>query len=178
MRPPRWELFTGFFGVGVMGFGGVLPMARRMIVEQRRWLTAAEFNDLFALCQFLPGPNICNFSVALGARFYGPLGSVVALGGLLSAPMAIAVGLGWLYARYGGLPVVQHAFIGLSAAAAGLVVATALKIAWPLRRQVLGLCVAGVAVGCIAILRLPLLPTMLTLVPLSVLLHWRAWPDE
>ena len=156
-----------------MGFGGVLPLARRMIVEERRWLSAAEFNDLLALCQFLPGPNVCNLSVALGARFHGVIGSVTALGGLLAAPVVVALGLGGLYARYGGLPVVQHAFMGLAAAASGLVLATALKILWPLRAAPLDLAVAAVAVVAILVLRLPLLPTMLVLAPLSVLVHRR-----
>jgi len=72
--PTIGALFAGFFSIGICGFGGVLPWARRMIVEQRRWLTAAEFTDLLALCQFLPGPNIINLSVALGSRFRGPRG--------------------------------------------------------------------------------------------------------
>ena len=169
--PTLGGLFAGFFGAGIMGFGGVLPLARRMIVEDRRWLSGAEFNDLLALCQFLPGPNICNLSVALGARFHGVAGSVTALGGLLAAPVVVALGLGGLYARYGSLPVVQHAFMGLAAAASGLVLATALKILWPIRAAPLGLGIAGVAVLAIAVLRLPLLPTMLVLAPVSILLH-------
>ncbi len=169
--PSLRELFLGFGAAGLMGFGGVLPWARRMIVEQRRWLSAAEFNDLLALCQFLPGPNVVNLSVALGSRYHGVPGALAAIGGLLTAPVVIAVGLGGLYARYGGLPVVQGAFAGLAAAAAGLVVATAAKIAWPLRAQPLGVGMAVVACVLIALVRLPLLPTMLALVPLSVLLH-------
>ncbi len=169
MPPPRLrDLFTGFFLAGIMGVGGVLPIARRMIVEERRWLTPIEFNDLLALCQFLPGPNICNLSVALGARFHGAAGALVAIAGLLAAPIGIAIGLAGLYGRYGDLPVVQHAFIGLAAAASGLVLGTALKIAWPLRRNRAGLGVAALAVLAVAGLRLPLLPTMLALAPFSV----------
>ncbi len=169
--PTLGGLFSGFFGAGIMGFGGVLPLARRMIVEERRWLDAAEFNDLLALCQFLPGPNICNLSVALGARFHGVIGSMAALSGLLAAPVLIALGLGGLYARYGGMPLVQNAFAGLAAAASGLVLATALKILWPIRGAPLGLGIALVAVLAIAVLRLPLLPTMMLLAPVSILLH-------
>lgn len=168
MTPTLPQLFAGFFQSGIMGVGGVLPIARRIIVEDRRWLTALEFNDLLALCQFLPGPNICNLSVALGARFHGASGAVVALGGLLAAPVAIAIGLAGLYARYGGLPAVQHAFVGLSAAASGLVLGTALKIAWPVRRNKVGMGIAGLAIVAVAVLRAPLLPTMLILAPVSV----------
>lgn len=168
--PTLRDLFAGFFWAGILGFGGVLPLARRMIVEERRWLSAAEFTDLLALCQFLPGPNICNLSVALGARFQGATGSFVAVLGLLTAPVMVALGLAGLYARYGNLPVVQHGFIGLSAAASGLILGTALKIAWPIRANTVGLGVAGLAVLAVAVLRLPLLPTMLVLAPLSILL--------
>ena len=169
--PGLRELFLGFGAAGIMGFGGVLPWVRRMIVEQRRWLTAAEFNDVLALCQFLPGPNVVNLSVALGSRYHGLPGAFASIGGLLLAPVVIAMGLGALYARYGGLPVVQDAFAGLAAAAAGLVVATAAKIAWPLARHPISVGVAVLSCVLIALVRLPLLPTMLALVPLSILLH-------
>lgn len=168
-RPGCGELARGFCGIGLMGFGGVLPWARRMVVEQRSWLSAAEFTDLLALCQFLPGPNIVNFSVALGARFQGVRGAVSALAGLLAAPCAIVVALGALYARYGGLPPVRRAFIGLSAAAAGLVVANAIKIAWPLRARLRPVLVAVTAFAALTVLRLPLLPSLLVLAPLSIL---------
>lgn len=169
--PSLADLFLGFGMAGLLGFGGVLPWARRLIVEQRRWLSPAEFNDLIALCQFLPGPNVVNLSVALGARYHGVAGSAACLGGLLLAPMVIAVSLGGLYATYGGLPRVQGAFAGLSAAAGGLLLATAVQIAWPLRTQPLGVAVAALAFVLVALVRLPLLPTMAALVPLSILLH-------
>ncbi|MBN8892022.1 MAG: chromate transporter [Rhodospirillales bacterium 70-18] len=169
--PGVGALFGGFFSIGICGFGGTLPWARRMVVEQRGWLAASEFTDLLALCQFLPGPNIVNFAVCLGARFRGPAGAAAALAGLLSAPMVIVMTLGALYGAYGGHAVVGRAFHGLAAAASGLVLATALQIAAPLRGRALGLAVAGVALLAIAVLRLPLLPTMLVLAPLSVALH-------
>ena len=176
-EPGLGGLFAGFFGIGIMGFGGVLPWARRMMVEQRGWLTPAEFNDLLALCQFLPGPNIVNMAVAIGDRFCGLAGSAVSLTGLLAAPMAIVMLLGGVYARYGHLPMVAHAFGGLAAAASGLVVAMAVKVATPLRGQWLAMAVAAVAFVAIAVLRWPLLPTMLTMAPASVLLRWR-WPGR
>jgi chromate transporter len=172
---PR-ALFAGFFSVGMLGFGGVLPLARRMIVEQRRWLTLAEFTDLLALCQFLPGPNIVNFAIALGARFAGLEGAAAALAGLLAAPVAAVIGLGVLYSRYGALPVVAHAFAGLAAAAAGLVLATALTIATPLRTRPKSLLVAAAAFAALALLRLPLLPVLLVLLPAGVLLAPRTRP--
>ncbi len=167
--PGLSALFTGFLGIGIIGFGGVLPWARRMVVEQRRWLSASEFTDLLALCQFLPGPNIVNMAVAMSARYRGVAGSVAAVGGLLAAPMAIVIALGGVYGRYGQVPVVAHAFGGLAAAASGLVVAMAVRIAAPVRCHWAGVAVAVVAFAAIALVRTPLLPTMLVLAPVSVL---------
>ncbi len=164
-------LFGGFFSVGISGFGGTLPWARRMVVERRGWLSPAEFTDLLALCQFLPGPNIINLSVCLGARFRGMAGAAAALAGLLAAPLVIMLALGALYGASGDNALLGRAFGGLAAAASGLVLATALQIAAPLRGRRLGLAVAGVALLAIAGLRLPLLPTMLVLAPLSIALH-------
>ena len=170
--PSLQALFMGFFRISILGFGGVLPWARRMVVEQRRWLTPAEFNDLVALCQFLPGPNIINVAVALGARFRGWPGSVAGLVGLLAAPMAIVIGLGGLYEQYGHIPAVARAFVGLAAAASGLVVAMVVKMAGPLWRNWAGIGIALVAFAAVAVFRLPLLPTMLVLAPISVAVCW------
>ena len=172
--PGSRALFLAFLATGVTAFGGALPMLRRMIVERRRWLTAAEFTELLALCQFLPGPNAVNLTVAVGARFRGAAGALAALAGLLAAPMAIVMGLGSAYARYGTLPLVQQAFTGLAAAAAGLILATACKIAWPLRSRPIDVGIAAAAFAAIALARLPLLPTMLTLVPIALILQHRA----
>jgi chromate transporter len=175
--PGLAALFSGFLGVGLMGFGGVLPLARRRIVEQRHWLTGPEFTDLLALCQFLPGGNIINVSVAVGLRFRGLPGAVVSIVGLLAMPTAVAIAMGSLYERYQYVPLVRHLFAGLAAAAAGLVAATALKLAWPLVRRDprtwWRIAVAALCFAAVAVLRLPLLPTMLTLAPVAMLLAWR-----
>ncbi len=171
VRPGIAALFWGFMSIGIIGFGGVLPWARRMVVEQRRWLTAGEFTDLLGLCQFLPGPNIVNFAVAIGSRFRGAPGAVAAVVGLISLPMVVVVSLGSIYAAYSDHPVVARSAAGLAAAASGLVVATALKIASPLRRHKLGIAIAVAVVAAIAVLHLPLVPTMLVMAPASVLLH-------
>lgn len=168
------ELFAGFLEVGLLGFGGVLPMARRMLVERRRWLAPAEFTDLYALCQFLPGPNICNMSVVLGRRYHGLIGAAAALSGLMAAPVVIAVVLASLYARFAAFPVVAHMFIGLAAAASGLILGTAVKLVLPLARssgREKALALVALTFVLIALVRLPLVPTMLALAPFSVWLH-------
>ena len=171
-RIPLPALFMGFFTIGVCGFGGVLPWARRSIVEQRGWLSPAEFNDLLALCQFLPGPNVINMSVAIGSRFGGVPGVVACFLGLMAAPMTIIIGLGIVYARIEDNPVVMRALAALAAAASGLVLATALKIAAPLRVRPLDVGIAALSFIAIAVLRLPLLTTMLVLAPFAVMLVW------
>ena len=172
--PGLAALFGQFLGVGIVGFGGVLPLARRMLVDKTRWLSASEFTDLLALCQFLPGGNVINLSAAVGLRFRGLAGAGAALLGLMAAPMLVVMLLGLVYARYAQEPLVRRLFAGLAAAAAGLVVAIAVKIAATLGRRPAAIAVAVLAFAAVALLRLPLLPTMLVLVPLSILLAWRA----
>jgi len=170
--PSISALFLGFLSAGLCGFGGVLPWARRMVVEQRRWLTPAEFTDMLALCQFLPGPNIINVSVALGLRFRGVAGSVACFVGLMAAPMAIVILLGVFFAHFRDVPAVRHGFAGLAAGASALVLATALKIAAPLRHRVDGIVVAVVTLVAIAFLRFPMLPVLLVVAPLAIAFAW------
>jgi chromate transporter len=148
----------------------MLPWARRMLVEQRRWLTGPEFTDTLALCQFLPGPNVVNLSITVGARFQGAAGALAAIMGLLAAPVAIVIVLGVIYAHFGQLSAVQQGFAGLTAAASGLVLSMALRIAAPLWRTPVGVAVAAITFTSIAVLRLPLLLTMLVLAPMTILL--------
>jgi len=168
------DLFSGFFHAGIIGFGGVLPFVRRIIVDEKKWLNQAEFNDLFSLCQFMPGANIVNFAFAFGARHRGVSGAAAAVAGLLGAPIAIVLVLGGLYGRFGGLPPVQHALGGLASAACGLVIATACKIAAPVMRGVAPVAVATVSFALVILLHLSLPLTMLIVLPISLALAWRA----
>ena len=167
------ELFAGFRGLGLISFGGALPFVRRAVVDQRRWLSSEEFIDLLGLCQFLPGGNVINLSVAIGMRFRGALGALAAITGFIAVPSLIVIALGVVYAKTQHDPIVHHLFGGLAAAAAGLLVAMAMKVAKPLVRSPEGLFVAALMFLAIALLRLPLLPTMLVLTPLSIALAWR-----
>jgi chromate transporter len=169
-------LFMGFFQAGIFGFGGVLPMARRMVVDDRRWLTQVEFNELFAVCQSLPGANITNFAAVFGMRHRGVSGAAAALAGLLGAPMAIVMALAGLYARYGSLTPVHHALGGLAAAAAGLLLGTAGKIATPVCRTWRNVAVALLVLVMALGLHLSLPLTMLLVLPLSLFLSGRGMP--
>mgnify|MGYP001553463765 CR=1 FL=1 len=179
--PGHAALFRGFLSLGLMSFGGAMPLARRMIVEERRWLGDEEFAEILGLCQFLPGGNIINTSVAVGQRFRGPTGAFAALLGLVAAPTAIVIALGVVYERFRDLPAVQHVFAGLAAAAAGLLVAMACSMAAALWRKSRGrlwraAVVAAVCFAAIAVLRLPLLPTMLVLAKRGTALQWNRRP--
>ncbi len=167
----RTELFLGFLFVGLRGFGGVLPWARQMIIEERRWLTEEEFTELYSLCNLLPGPNIVNVSIALGARFQGPTGSIAAFSGLMTAPMAIVLMLGALYERYRALPELGPLLHNLSAAAAGMVLATGLKMAKPHWKKPLSVAIALLAFIAVGVLHWPLGWVVLALVPTSLALH-------
>ncbi len=175
VRPTLSGLFMGFFTVGICGFGGVLPWARWMMVERRRWLTGAEFTDLMSLCQFLPGPNVINVSVAFGARHYGVAGSVVAFAGLMAAPIVIVLCLALVYDRFNEVPWVRDGFLGLAATASGLVLSMALKVAAPLWGRPVAIVIALATFGAIIGPRWPLLTVMAVMAPLSLLLAWRRW---
>ncbi len=170
------ELFSGFFMAGIMGFGGVLPIIRRVIVDDRRWLTQMEFNELFSLCQSLPGANVVNLSFAFGTREAGVTGAVASVSGLLAAPVAIVLGLAWLYARFGAVAPVRHALLGLAATAAGLALGSGLRIAEPIlkvpRNVLLAAAVYALAFG----LHLSLPFIVVLVLPLSLVLAWRAVP--
>ncbi|PXW28196.1 chromate transporter [Paraburkholderia caballeronis] len=172
--PTVRELFAGFLGLGFTSFGGALPLARRAIVEQRRWLSAPEFTDLLGLCQFLPGGNVINLSVAIGMRFHGWRGALAGLLGLIAGPSLVVVGLGVLYERTQNDPHIRHLFVGLAAAAAGLLISMAAKILLPLRRDPVAAVIAALGFVAIAVLRTPLLPTMLVLTPLGIAAAARA----
>jgi chromate transporter len=174
-RPARvtlGELYRGFLGTGARGFGGTLPWARRMIVEERRWLSEREFIDLFSLCNFLPGPNVSSMSVIVGARFHGVLGAAAALGGLLTVPLTTILTLAVLYRHVAQLPGVDAALRGVGAAAGGLVLATGLRMAMALGRAPRVLLFLAAAFVAVAVLRWPLVPVLLGLAPVSVLAAW------
>ncbi len=168
------DVFVAFALISLQGFGGVLAWSRRMLVEERRWMTAEEFNDAYALCQFLPGPNVVNLSVVFGRRIRGPVGAVVALVGLLGPPFVIVTLIGILYAHYGEIAALQRMLMGVAAAAAGLVMGTGAKMALPLfkdRRWVAPL-IALVTFAAIGVMRWPIYFVLGILVPVSIAIAW------
>jgi chromate transporter len=168
------ELFFGFAKIAVCGFGGVLAWSRRVIVQERAWMSPDEFNEQLALCQVLPGPNIVNFSIMFGSRAAGVLGSLAAVLGLLGPPVILMILAGILYSRYGELPELRGALSGLAAAAAGLLIATSVQMIGVLVRNRLkpGHIVAVVTFIAAGVLRLPLLWVMAVVIPISIAFAW------
>jgi chromate transporter len=177
--PELLELFLAFAKISLSGFGGVLVFARRAIVEKYRWMTADEFNETYALCHFLPGPNICNLSVVFGARIRGIPGSLAAFTGLVGPPVIIVSALAMIYARYGEIPALQRTLAGVSCAAVGLVIGVAGRMMWPLvkRRDPVALGFLVSVFAAIGLFRWPLVPVLLVAIPLSIGVTWAMRKD-
>ena len=165
-------LFGAFLRITLSGFGGTLPWAHRILVDERRWLSPREFVDDLSLCQFLPGPNVVNLSIVVGQRFRGVAGALAAFAGLVGAPFLIVLGLGVIYSRYGHAPVIDRALAGVSASAAGLVWAMGLKMALHFARIPRAVIVTLLGFFAVGVMQWPILPVILVLTPLSVAAAW------
>jgi chromate transporter len=172
--PSVLEIFLAFSGITIIGFGGVLPFARHMMVEKRGWLTSKEFAEMLAFSQFLPGGNIVNMGVVFGQRHHGALGSIAAVSGLMLWPTLIVIGLGSLYTHYGDSELLHNALAGMGAAAAGLILSMVAKMATPLFERGAGvpLAFAMLAFVCVAVFPFPLVLVLLVVGPLSVGAAW------
>jgi chromate transporter len=168
--PSLIALFVAFAKMSLAGFGGVLVFARRAIVEQHRWMTADEFNETFALCHFLPGPNIVNLSMVFGSRFRGIAGGLAAFAGLLGPPTIIMMVLATLYARFGDVDALRRILAGISCAAVGLLLSVVFRMMMPLvrKRDAVGLVFLLAVFIAIGVARLPLATVLLVAVPISV----------
>ena len=154
------ELFLVFTRLALQGFGGVLAVAQRELVERQRWMDKAQFLETFAAAQVLPGPNVVNLSLMVGDRFFGTRGAIAALAGMLAVPTLIVLVAVMLYRGFSTTPAVAGALRGMGAVSAGLIAATALKLAGGLRRSPLGrpavAVLATVTVLLVAAWRLPM----------------------
>ena len=168
--PGLLALFLAFARMSLAGFGGVLVFARRAIVEEHRWMTADEFNETFALCHFLPGPNIVNLSMVFGSRLRGIAGGVAAFTGLLLPPTLIMTVLAIIYARFGDVEVLRRILAGISCAAGGLLIAVVFRMMTPLLNR-MDLVVLILMLGvftAIGVFRWPLQVVLLIAIPLSI----------
>jgi chromate transporter len=174
------DLFLSFTVLALQGFGGVLSVAQRELVERKRWMSEEEFLEEWAVAQIMPGPNVINLALMLGHRYFGLRGALAAVGGMLALPSLVVLGAATAYAHYAGNPQLVGALRGMAAVAAGMIAATGVKMLPSLARHALPLWItaplvaAGVAAG--AWLRLPLLPTLLVIGGLGCWLTYRRLP--
>ena len=175
MRVSLGALFAAFLKAALCSVGGgLLIWTRRVVVEERGWMSEPEFADTLSLCQFLPGANFANLSVCVGAKFRGAAGAVAAFLGLTLVPLTIALALGVGYFQVADLAAVQRILGGVSSTAAGLVIATGLRMLTPHRRRPMALLFAALAFAGIVLTRLPLPAVLLGLAPFSIAAPWLA----
>jgi chromate transporter len=171
------DLFLSFTLLALQGFGGVLAVAQRELVERRRWMRNEQFVEEWAVAQIMPGPNIVNLAIMLGQRYFGWRGALAALAGMLAVPLVLVLALALLYAQFAQHPAVAGALRGMGAVAAGLVVAVGLRLFPALRNNVLGLgrCVGlgGLCFAAVALLRWPLVYVLLGLGSVASVLAYR-----
>jgi chromate transporter len=162
MNAPRspGELFIAFTSLALQGFGGVLPVAQRELVDKRAWLTREEFAEALSIGQVLPGPNVVNMALMIGDRFFGWRGAFAALAGILTAPLVIVLTLATLYVQMASTPLAAGAIRGMGAVAAGLIFAMAIKLTPTLKKNPLPLALCAAALlatwALVGGLRLPL----------------------
>ena len=174
--PPisRAALFASFLKMGLLGFGGVLPLARQVLVVERRWFDDRAFAELIGMCQVLPGPNVVNLSVVIGSRTHGPLGALIALTGLLFVPVVVMLAIAYFYAAIAHDPLTRSAIAAASAAAAGLILGTGLRLLMQTRPPLRGLLTGGAAFVAVGVLHWPLFWVILVLVVVAIGAEWSA----
>lgn len=164
-------LFTAFLAISLCGVGGGsgIVWARRIAVENRGWVTDGEFSDIISLCQFMPGPNIIGIAVCVGAKMRGAIGAIAALCGFLVIPWTVGLSLGLLYLQYANLIALRNILGGIATSAAGLLIATGVRLLRPHRQRSASLLFAALAFSLITFGKLPLFAVLFSLVPLSIL---------
>jgi chromate transporter len=178
VTPPQTllELFKGFLSIGARSFGGVMPWAHRVMVEERRWMTPEDFTETIGLCQFLPGPNVGNASIVLGKRWFGLAGALVAFLGLFALPFVWVITLFVFYADFAaGNRVLQAVVTGVGAAGAGMFIGTAIKLGRPLVRNPAAMAIIASCFLCLAVGRVSLVIVLPVTLGVSILLARRGW---
>ncbi|MBZ2209467.1 chromate transporter [Massilia soli] len=171
------DLFVSFTLLALQGFGGVVAVVQRELVERKQWLTQDEFIEDWAVAQVMPGPNVVNLSMMIGGRYFGLPGALAALGGMLAIPLVVVILLAMLHSRFGGHPGVDGALRGMAAVSAGMIGAAGLKLSSVLARHPMplawGASLALLAFVLVALLRVPLLFVLFGLGGLGCVLTWR-----
>ena len=173
----RTDLFISLTSLALQGFGGVLAVVQRELVEKKKWLTNEEFVEQWSVAQILPGPNVINLGIMIGQRTYGPSGAIIALAGLLTIPFLFLLLLAAVYSGVSDLPWIQASLRGMNSVVAGLIIATALKMASVLSKNPLGIflsiVLSSLTFGAVALLHIPLLYVLLVLGGVSCICAYR-----
>jgi chromate transporter len=167
------RLFVAFSRLTLMGFGGVLPFAYRMLVEDWRWVGKAEFAEYFAVAQILPGPPIIHIAQMIGHRDSGWRGGAAAVLGIVGIPTLLMMIMGFMYQHLGDVAWFRNVLAGMSAAAVALMLVMAYRISSTVPRRLRPWLIVLLAFACLGIARVPFLGAILVLAPLSVGLAWR-----
>lgn len=162
------DLFLGFLKIGLLGFGGVAPQARHVIVEDRAWLSEKEYASVMGIGQLLPGANTINAAVMIGDKFQGLPGVVAAVTGMMAMPIIVLIGLALLYQHFAQWAPVKAALSGSAAAAAGLIIGVAIKMARRIEPGKMAIAFGLMAFSAVALLHFSLVPVVLILVPVSI----------
>lgn len=170
------ELFWSFSKMALQGFGGVLPVAERMLVHQRQWLSAKEFVELLAIAQALPGPNICNLALIVGDRAAGVRGAAAALAGMMCFPLVIVIGLTSVYQALASHVLTQHILLGMAAASVGMIAGMAARLARTQGHFKAGWLVGLLAFVLVALVHAPLgLVILMLAIPSFAIRWWQLW---
>lgn len=171
------DLFISFTLLALQGFGGVVAVVQRELVERKQWLTQEEFIEDWAVAQVMPGPNVVNLSMMIGGRYFGLPGALSALGGMLAVPLVVVILLAMLHSHFAGHPGVDGALRGMAAVSAGMIGAAGLKLSSALARHPMplawGAALAVLAFVLVALVRVPLLYVLFGVGGLGCILTWR-----
>ena len=167
-----------FTFLALQGFGGVLAVVQKELVERRKWMTKAQFVEEWSVAQVMPGPNVVNLCLMIGGKYFGISGALAAVSGLICGPLVLVLGLAILFGGVADNAVAQGALKGMGAVAAGLVIATGLKLATTLPKNPMGLWTAipfaVLSFACVGIFRWPLPWVLLGLGSLACFMTYRA----
>ena len=166
------HLFLVMSLLALRGFGGVLPWAQRVLVEEQNWLSKDDFLELLAYGQVLPGPNVCNLAIMVGDRFFGTRGAAVALAGMLAFPLVVVLLLAWAYGQFDYIVAVQNAVSGMASVAAGLIIAMGVKLALGLGRRWPWLLISLITLVGLLLFKLSVVSVLIVVAPISVLAAW------
>ena len=143
----KTDLFLSFTWLALQGFGGVLAVVQRVLVEEKRWMTREQFVEDWAVAQIMPGPNVVNLSLMIGGRYFGLAGALAGVAGMLAAPLVVALLLAMAFGGVSDAAWAQGALRGMGAVSAGLIAAVGLKLIGALKANPMGMPVCmGLAV--------------------------------